>query len=169
MTLSFRVRLNGLRCPGCRVLQTFSCLGIFGSAFAPGVHAGWQARICPPGGKPPAAILRAGQREANRLRRKIEVEESSDTRTFAPKLIASQKAVDFRHPKRRAWLLLLAVAENGPRAHTPVSQLLLISSDDHRIIFEAPSRHPAIEHELLFRSIWGPGSPRQFSPSPDRL
>ena len=126
-----------------------ACSALWALTFAELPHAKAEAGIRPPGGKPPPPVLRVGLREATRIRQKIDKEENPDTKTFEPKLIASQKCADFRHPNRSAWLLLFAVAENGPRAHTPVSQLLLIASVDHRIIFEAPSRHPSIQESEM--------------------
>jgi hypothetical protein len=96
------------------------------------VHAEGEATVHPPGGRPPAEVQRVAVKEAVWRRRGVDQEADlhPDTKSFAPQRLVTQKIVDFRYPGWSAWLLLYSVAEVDPRAHTPISQLVMVSSKD---------------------------------------
>lgn len=97
-----------------------------------------------PGGKAPAAVLRVGRREAMREYRAVirENRDDPDSHPSRPELKVTQAVVDYRNAGRRAWLLLYWVGEAGPRAHTPFSQLSIVSAEGE-VILSLPARRPA--------------------------
>ena len=105
------------------------------------LHA--RGSVSLPGGRAPAAVLRVARREAERAYRAVvrEHEDNSDSHPSRPELKVTQAVVDYRHPGRRAWLLLYRVGTAGPRANTPFSQLSIVSADGE-VILSVPARSP---------------------------
>lgn len=95
------------------------------------------------GSNPPAAVLRVGHAEAERQFRLLEKQKPEGVTSYPPQLRSSQRVTDFLHSGEGAWLLLYWVAEVGPRAHTPLSQLIIVSAKHHQILLSIPSRDPA--------------------------
>jgi uncharacterized protein YecT (DUF1311 family) len=91
------------------------------------------------GGSPPPMVRRAALAEALKylsLCRKDP--DSKEMGLHQPTLLSAQRTVDFRRPSEPAWLLLYSVGSAGPRAHTNISQLILVSAKDGRIILKSP-------------------------------
>lgn len=89
------------------------------------------------GGVPPQMVRRAAYAEALKIREQVPVDEGNHLHDH-PILLSAQRTVDFRHPSRPAWLLLYSVGEWGPRAHTNISQLTLLSAGDGRVLWKSP-------------------------------
>ena len=87
---------------------------------------------------PPKDVLRAGAQVAARKHRQVVTKGEPDIYPHEPKLIAKQRITGFPSPKQSSWLLLFSVAEVGPRAHTPISQLALVSEREPHVIVAIP-------------------------------
>jgi hypothetical protein len=94
-----------------------------------------------PNAHPPKDVLRAGSQVATRKHQQVVARGEPDIYPHEPKLIAKQRITGFPSPKQTSWLLLYSVAEVGPRAHTPISQLTIVSERESHVIVAIPSEN----------------------------
>ena len=91
--------------------------------------------------KAPPEVLKLGMAEARRQHARAveDHKENPDIRPYPPKLVLQTQTVNFLKPAEKAWMLLYHVADIGPRAHIQVSELVLISARDSRVILAWPA------------------------------
>jgi hypothetical protein len=91
--------------------------------------------------QPPKNVLRVGEIEAARQhdRHAEALRAEPDIHPHAPELISKQRVVGFPKRGQISWLLLYAIAEVGPRAHTPISQLIVVSEKGAQLLLSLPS------------------------------
>lgn len=94
-----------------------------------------------PNAHPPRDVLRIGSQVAARKHQQVAARGEPDIYPHEPKLIAQQRITGFPSPKQSSWLLLYSVAEVGPRAHTPISQLTIVSEREPHVIVAIPSEN----------------------------
>jgi hypothetical protein len=115
--------------------RIFSAIWLGALALFAGGASSRPAAAEPPK-KPPVDVLRIGIRQA--AKRHDLAQRLPDVHAYPPKLAGAQRVVGYPRSGQAAWMLHYTVAEVGPRALTPLSQIVIVAEARPQLLLALP-------------------------------